>query len=368
MDAQELYLKDGRSAGVYYCAQCKRVSRTEEEAERCCSPNVCACGAECTRYYTSCKACIDRKGAEDTAALVAKARKVPAHEWDDPVWPDGSDGFASVAEALDHYDGEDEEMPWPVWGTREDRMRLGAEAIIDHATEEMYEGARDQIRDDAVRELQTLLDGWLAKHAPRPGYIEDSSIVITEIPNIEEDDRTEDPSSEVVDAPQAEVGRLREALAFYADPETYHSINFANDPPCGEFADDFDEHYGRPDYEGPWPGRRAREALLTQPVAEVGRLREAVAFYADPGSYHAIGVFFDHPCGAFAADFDEDHGNHYYNRPMPGRRAREAMRAQPTAEACEVDECEVCAVRDCPEQEPLHYHHDGCPACDLVSK
>lgn len=27
------------------------------------------------------------------------------------------------------------------------------------------------------------------------------------------------------------------------------------------------------------------------------------------------------------------------------------------------DECFACGVRDCPSGEPLHYHHDGCPAC-----
>ena len=28
-------------------------------------------------------------------------------------------------------------------------------------------------------------------------------------------------------------------------------------------------------------------------------------------------------------------------------------------------ECFACAVRDCPDHEPLHYHHDGCPCCSL---
>lgn len=27
------------------------------------------------------------------------------------------------------------------------------------------------------------------------------------------------------------------------------------------------------------------------------------------------------------------------------------------------DECDASAVRDCPHDEPLHYHHDGCPSC-----
>jgi hypothetical protein len=33
------------------------------------------------------------------------------------------------------------------------------------------------------------------------------------------------------------------------------------------------------------------------------------------------------------------------------------------AETCPIDECMLCGVRDCPGNEPLHYHHDGCPYC-----
>lgn len=33
------------------------------------------------------------------------------------------------------------------------------------------------------------------------------------------------------------------------------------------------------------------------------------------------------------------------------------------AHTCKIDECMLCSVRDCPYNEPLHYHHDGCPAC-----
>lgn len=28
-------------------------------------------------------------------------------------------------------------------------------------------------------------------------------------------------------------------------------------------------------------------------------------------------------------------------------------------------ECLVHGALDCPHREPLHYHHDGCPACDV---
>lgn len=30
---------------------------------------------------------------------------------------------------------------------------------------------------------------------------------------------------------------------------------------------------------------------------------------------------------------------------------------------CTDMECSLCAVILCPYQEPLHFHHDGCPAC-----
>ena len=30
---------------------------------------------------------------------------------------------------------------------------------------------------------------------------------------------------------------------------------------------------------------------------------------------------------------------------------------------CQKPECIICGWRDCPHHEPLHYHHDGCPAC-----
>lgn len=39
------------------------------------------------------------------------------------------------------------------------------------------------------------------------------------------------------------------------------------------------------------------------------------------------------------------------------------LEQHPPAVRCGVNECELCAWRDCPHSEVLHYHHDGCPAC-----
>lgn len=66
------------------------------------------------------------------------------------------------------------------------------------------------------------------------------------------------------DALREENRRLREALEFYADPETYHAIMILADRPCGDFADDFSQDEITEDlgYERPMPGKYAREVLL----------------------------------------------------------------------------------------------------------
>lgn len=37
--------------------------------------------------------------------------------------------------------------------------------------------------------------------------------------------------------------------------------------------------------------------------------------------------------------------------------------AHPAFMECKVSECGECGARDCPRDDALHYHHDGCPSC-----
>jgi hypothetical protein len=55
-------------------------------------------------------------------------------------------------------------------------------------------------------------------------------------------------------------------------------------------------------------------------------LATALAFYAEPETYHAIFIVPDRPAGGFADDFSEDHGDPFYKRPMPGAKARAVLR------------------------------------------
>lgn len=55
--------------------------------------------------------------------------------------------------------------------------------------------------------------------------------------------------------------------------------------------------------------------------------KEALAFYADWQTYFAIGFFPDRPCGAFMDDFSEVEDDLSAFATRPGRRAREALAA-----------------------------------------
>lgn len=78
-----------------------------------------------------------------------------------------------------------------------------------------------------------------------------------------------------------------------------------------------------------------RDEILKQVVYEhetyhaqrqtIAALVEALRFYANPETYHAVSFLFDPPTGGFDADFDGGHDD--YNRPMPGKRARAALAA-----------------------------------------
>lgn len=56
------------------------------------------------------------------------------------------------------------------------------------------------------------------------------------------------------------LGIAMDALATYADPESYHAVAFMFDRPCGVFAEDFSrvEH---PFYDRPMPGKLARGSM-----------------------------------------------------------------------------------------------------------
>jgi hypothetical protein len=71
------------------------------------------------------------------------------------------------------------------------------------------------------------------------------------------------------------------------------------------------------------------EQQLSQEMLKSAKLREALEFYADPNSYFAILMWPDRPCGEFMDDIsDADSWSDFpFNREMHGKRARAALEA-----------------------------------------
>lgn len=44
----------------------------------------------------------------------------------------------------------------------------------------------------------------------------------------------------------------------------------------------------------------------------------------------------------------------------------EALKQVHDLKKCLDPECSLCGIIWCPQHEPLHYHHDGCPSCDAL--
>ena len=111
----------------------------------------------------------------------------------------------------------------------------------------------EALRDMGVRAQQTIDTGGRDEFDPR------------EVPYIAPE------AASLIDSQAKEIAGLREALSFYADPDTYAAITFIGDPPCGEFEDDFSyievSSSGTP-YQREMPGKRARAAIAPKPTVK----------------------------------------------------------------------------------------------------
>ena len=136
MNATELFHKDGRTAGVFYCEKCRMVKRTQYEAEQCCKPYKCSsCGKDCERqYYTICNECDRQREITREQERFAKAEKVT--EWDGPVLY-GDTYYESIEDMIET---EEDELPDYVWTcTIEKFVEIDVDGILQRICENGYE-------------------------------------------------------------------------------------------------------------------------------------------------------------------------------------------------------------------------------------
>lgn len=171
MNAIELFHQDGKATGVYYCEQCREVSHSKSNAERCCKP--CECGKPVrSRGYIRCDECDSKywkeKIAKDAIIRMEKAEIVEfyigAVNWDG--CPQGvsrcssyfngeNDGFfidmEDLLQAAETYrddkseDDDDSGLPEFVFCCTERPFKLDLDRALEHALEEMYDVACDAI-------------------------------------------------------------------------------------------------------------------------------------------------------------------------------------------------------------------------------
>ena len=179
MNATELFLKEGKSAGVFYCEKCRFIHRTSAEADQCCQPYKCdKCGKEIERYRTRCNACRNAADEEVERVRFEKAEKLTA--WDGWVFSEGigRDGYShSLSDFYDNWADEHDEGGVPpkyVWACKATHF---VRADVSDITERMADDAYEDWEPDTLNglvELKAALDKFNEVNADvcsyRPDY------------------------------------------------------------------------------------------------------------------------------------------------------------------------------------------------------
>jgi hypothetical protein len=172
MQAQELFLSTGKSAGVYYCTKCKLVRKTQAEAEDCCSPYKCQqCGTETERYYTICNSCLRKKEHAEELARFEKSEKLTSF----CGWIFHNDRFyESIGDMLNDID-DDLDIPEYVWATTECHfVQLDICNVSELAcnTDSAYEDF-DSSDLDGIDELKIAIDEFNKANYSHISYLVD---------------------------------------------------------------------------------------------------------------------------------------------------------------------------------------------------
>jgi hypothetical protein len=169
MNAVELYRKneDGtyRKTGVWACINCRVVYRTQDDAEQCCKPRQCAeCDREAQKGWTLCPECLQTHETEEEKARYDAAEKIPASEYDGPVYDGAETYFSSVSEYLDEVeDGYVPLQPY-LWACHIRRLHVDAkQQAYDIAENVVCDADCEHIGTEDVKgldELEAAIEAW----------------------------------------------------------------------------------------------------------------------------------------------------------------------------------------------------------------
>jgi hypothetical protein len=164
MGVKDLYELGGVAPVAFKCDQCGHVWDNDRDAAWCCGPVSCEACSRVIEETTSkdyrglCWDCRKAHLAEqDVASEIERYQNAAKLPWDQRTdvlmlpngqfWQDG-DGPIEFDYA---------------WACTEDRVGIGADIVIDSMLDD-FEQDVTTIDDEAVEQLQKLLDGWIARH------------------------------------------------------------------------------------------------------------------------------------------------------------------------------------------------------------
>lgn len=148
MNPTQLFHENGTPTGIWYCRKCRTVHRTQPEAEVCCRPRLCSCGAEVREGWLSCRPCLDRREAERERARFEAAEKVT--DWAGPVFH--GDSFYWSADDID-------DSPPYVWtAVGKPFVNVDLDGVLETIVAEAYEDF-DPVRElNGVEDLKQAID------------------------------------------------------------------------------------------------------------------------------------------------------------------------------------------------------------------
>src|SRR6266404_330626 len=108
MPAIELFHGDGKSAGAWYCSECRVVNVNKEQAEYCHGKRLCECGRPSQDRHTNlCIDCANRQWRErierDELARFEKADKIEAKDYTGEQVFLNDRYYETVEEAIETY-------------------------------------------------------------------------------------------------------------------------------------------------------------------------------------------------------------------------------------------------------------------------
>jgi len=117
-EAVELYTKDGKAMGVFYCSECEQVFTNRDQAQNCHGERLCECGEKADRYCQQCQKCTYAKflkqQAEKEAERFEKATKIKSKEQNSDMVFFSDKYYHDIQEVIDDYaDGNAPKYVWP---------------------------------------------------------------------------------------------------------------------------------------------------------------------------------------------------------------------------------------------------------------